>query len=154
MKKFDFNKYCLDRLFTEIPEIHSIGGELKQILDEYLAEGPRAHLVYEDILSYFILNLLNKDYLIPQEKELIKKLFKLIEELATHEDHEVRCVAEVSLIEPLLDKMNPIEKLINHLLPKSLELAKEVGKFRFGFNTDNWGKLPKKGAGLVYEKIY
>jgi hypothetical protein len=147
MSNFDFNKYCLDKLFSSIPEIKSIKGELQEELQRALHKGYGAHIIYEDIFSYFISDFINKKSdLTEEEKQIVERSFKLIEELAHHEDFEVRCVVEVSFIEPLLDKIKPMKKIEEYILPKSLEMAREVVRERYELDPITWEKDNKIGS--------
>lgn len=140
MKTFNYSEYCLKQLFQNIPEIPNLEGELKEELKYILDGGLGAHTVYEDVFCYFVLDLINKQNPNQKEKEIIRRSFELIEELANHEDFDVRCVADVSFIEPLLDKIEPTKKIEEYLHPKSLEMAREIARSQFGLNPYTWEK--------------
>ena len=137
-KKSDFNNYCLKMLFTNIPELHSLEGLLKEELDWHNSIGPMAHLIYDDVFTPFTLERLNKANPTEADNDLITRVFNLIEELLHHEDFEVRCVAEVSFLEPLLDKIKPMGRLEQYLLPKSLEAARCIAERWYGRNPYTW----------------
>ena len=133
-------EYCLKKLFDKVPEIKSIKGKLKEELEYDLERGFGAHVIYEDIFSYYVFDLMNKHNRTKQEDDTLKRSFELIEELAHDEDIEVRNVAKVSFIEPILGKLQPTKDIEKYLLPKSLQLAMDIGQFRFGFNPKTWEK--------------
>lgn len=137
MSKFDFSKYCNDKLFSAFPELLQDERYQKTISRELQTEYG-AHGIYEDVFFDYVFSLIFENPL--KNKAEIKKAFELIEELANHEDIETRCVAKVSFIEPLLDKLKPTKDIEKYVGPQSLQMAKDIGSFRFGFNPITWEK--------------
>jgi len=135
-----FNKYCLNVLFNKIPEIDSDLNPYRYILKEYEGSGLGCYLYYEDIFCPFVLELINKNQKTVHEKELIKRCFLLIEELSNHKSFEVRCVAKIGFLERLVAEIIPTKRIEEYVLPKSLELAREIGFERYGFNPITWEK--------------
>jgi hypothetical protein len=139
MKKFDFNKYCMDLLFKYVPEINQMDEPLKSEFEWYAKDLPlRSHSIYESILCpYFLMLIEHTD---KKNKDVVSRIINLIEELACNEDFEVRCVASVSFCEPLLAQLKVTKDIEKYLLPKSLQLAREIGKQVFGFDSKTWKK--------------
>jgi hypothetical protein len=133
-----YNKFCIDILFKNISEIKALQEPLKSRLQYIIINELGAHIYYEDILCPFFLSLLEDET--KDSKKIIEKIVLLIEELVKHDDFEVRCVAYVSFIEPLLDKIQPTQSIEKYLLPKSLEKARHIAKDQFGMNPKTWKK--------------
>jgi hypothetical protein len=167
--------YCLEKLFSKVPEIKSLQGDLKEELEYALKAGFGAHIIYQDIFSYYILDLINKKDKTKADKGILSRSFELLEELVNDEDVEVRSVAAFSFIEPLLARLKPTKAIERYMLLKSFELAKEVGWNMYGFDyrvgwrvanewhspyTEYFGMIPNKpetkDAGLeeIYDKLY
>ncbi|AIK96198.1 DUF7674 family protein [Candidatus Odyssella acanthamoebae] len=138
MSRFDFSKYCNDKLFATFPKLFK-DDRYKKIIHETLGDPElTAHTIYEDVFFDYVFSLISEDSL--KNKAEIKKAFELIEELANHEDIETRCVVDVSFIEPLLAKLKPTRDIEKYLGSKSLEMAREIGASMFGFNPITWEK--------------
>ncbi|MBW8309449.1 MAG: hypothetical protein K0M45_07440 [Candidatus Paracaedibacteraceae bacterium] len=137
MSKFDFSKYCNEKLFATFPELLQ-DKRYQETISSGLQREYGAHGIYEDVFFDYVISLISDDS--GKNKAEIKKAFELIEELANHEDFETRCVAEVSFIEPLLDKLESTKDIEKYVGPRSLQMAREIGSFRFGFNPITWEK--------------
>lgn len=143
MIKFDYNQYCIEMLFECVPEIKNIDDpELREDFEWYAKGSPLlSHCVYQDVLcKYFLMLIKKKD---KKSKEIVNHIVNLIEKLASHGDFQVRCVADVSFCEPLLDQLKPKKDIEKYLLPKSLELARDVGKRMFDLDPLTWEEKKK-----------
>jgi hypothetical protein len=152
MEKFDSNTYAFKKLLQHVPEINNLEGDLKKtFLDHQDHESPLVTLIYEDVLCPYFLSLIKKTD--KESKDITKRIINLIEELANHDDFEVRCIAQVGFLERLVHDMNPRKDLEKYLLPASLELAKEIAWDRFGLDHRiEWKKA--KYHRFPYEKYF
>jgi len=82
------------RLAEEVPE-------LRVPYEEYLqwwgGEEPGSHNVYGDLLNPYLISLLSTDV----DPKTLVPVFRLMEDLAAHDDHRVREVAAYTVIERL-----------------------------------------------------
>lgn len=135
MTKFNYNQYCINRLLETFPELKD-NERYRGDIEDGLRFESGAHDIFERVLCSYVLDMLNhKDF---KDHAKMKKAFDLIENLINHEDFEVRCVAKVSFIEPFTCYMKPMQNVENYLEPKSLEMAREIAKERYGRNPITW----------------
>ncbi len=136
MKKFDYSKYCLEQLFKRVPEIKNIKEEpLKSDLKWYMEDSSDpnvAHGIYESVLCGYYVQLIKN----PTEdnKKIMNKIMCLVDDLAGHENYYVRNVIQVSFCEPLIPELSPYSDVEKYLLPKALDLAKEIAWSVFGLD--------------------
>ena len=89
-------------------------------------------MIYEDVLCPYFLSLIHKTN--KKSQDIAKRIINLIEDLAGHKNIEVRDFIRVGFCEPLIPKLNPCSDIEKYLLPKSLELAKDIAWNRFGLD--------------------
>jgi hypothetical protein len=136
MKKFDYSKYCLDQLFKRVPEINDLNEPFKSYLKDDIEsskDNPHiAHSTYEGVLCGYYVQLIKN----PTEdnKKIMNKIMCLVDDLAGHENYYVRNVIQVSFCEPLIPELNPYSDVEKYLLPKALDLAKEIAWSVFGLD--------------------
>jgi hypothetical protein len=135
MTTFNYSEYCIERFLQTFSNLKD-NPQYKEDVEEALAHEKGAHDLYERVLCAYVLNMIKQKKL--EDSQKIKEVFQFIEELMQHEDFEVRCVAKVSFIEPLLDKIEPTKEIEKYLGPFSLEAARNIGSFRFGLNPITW----------------
>jgi hypothetical protein len=135
MSLFDYSAYCIKRLFLDFPELKD-DPRYKEEINEANNFEKKAHDLYERVFCHYVLDLIQQQKI--DDKEKIKKAFDLIEQLAQHAEFEVRCVAEVSFIEPFTCYLEPMKDVEKYLGPKSLEMAREIAHERYGRNPNTW----------------
>ena len=149
MTTFDYSKHCNKKLFEKFPELleyskygayiqeaYEIGVMLLD--DETETRDSSAHLIYEDVFCNYVLDLIKNPHAIKNTRQKLKAAFDLIEELANHEEFEVRCVAEVSFIEKFTHDLKPMKDVEKYLGPTSLKMAREIAQERYGRNPVTW----------------
>lgn len=122
MNDFDFRQYCLAKLLETVPEIEQLPRFVKN-KDWFYYQGiPLTHAMYEDVLRYYFLELIDKKDLASRRK--VKKIAKLIDDLLHHENFQVRCIAEVGFLEGLLSRLDRQKQIaaLKCLLPHTLSV--------------------------------
>ena len=77
------------------------------------------HLVYADILCEYIRNISETS----KSNEILKRVFNFLEQLASHEEYDVRNVVEVSVFESLgRDDKKTLERVHSYLGPNTKTL--------------------------------
>ncbi len=97
---------------------------------EHMNELPGVHIVFGDIFAKYIINYVKNTNIHNISK--IKKIFNFIEKMVNSKDFEVRSVAEVSVLESLIDN-NVIDLVCNHIKPITLKKVVEIKK--------KWGNI-------------
>jgi hypothetical protein len=134
LNPFNYSEYCNEELFREFPYLLSIKKYLETFEDiqGYCKRGT-AHAIYEDIFCNYVVDLFQKK---ESNHELLEKAFFLIEKIASHENSDTVNVAEVSFLEPLLDKIKPAKLVVPYLGKESLKLAKHTATQWYGWDAD------------------
>ncbi len=140
MSDFNFREYCINKLLEQVPEIREIRtsyGKTLEDLEDWVT------IIYEDLLCEYVLSLIHRDNL--KEKDVLKRAFDLIEELARHENFDVRCVAQVGFLEKFVANLEPTSGIEKYLKfrPHALELAREIANLCFGLDPHTWEKRDK-----------
>ena len=137
MRDFHYSQYCNHKLLSAFPEILE-NLEYKKIIDNAIKDSQKlsAHGIYEDVFCPFVLDLIQKPD--KESRQKLKKALNLIEEIANHEDFNINNVAYVSFIERFTSDIKPMKNVEKYLGPKSLKMAREIARERYGRNPNTW----------------
>lgn len=112
-------------LFHKFPELRSLYASVQEIWKE---EEPGPHIVYGDVLTPHIVELLESGSF----DEQLRAIFEYLEELLLQGDESIKAVVGASVLERLNDKMAWCEKARTFMGPRALELSKQL--------EDAWGR--------------
>lgn len=119
-------KTMVSILFSKIPEVYTLYLDEKDYYKEYM-EMP--HIIYGDLLTPYLINLLRDD----KEKSTIKKIFDFLEELSNDEVIEIVNVVQVTVLEGLGDDKDILKTGYKYMGPQTRILSDEIEKY--------WGRL-------------
>lgn len=110
------------RLLDIVPELQPAYEAEKQFWDE---EKPGAHIIFGDILTPYLISLLEKN----SDPQALYRVFTLLEEMATHIDSRIQEVVAFSVCERLADHPRWVEAAEVYIGPKTRELLSQVRDF-------------------------
>ena len=119
-----------EKLVEAIPELRP---QYEQELKWWGDEEPGPHKIYGDLLTPYLVSLLNSD----AQEEILKRIFAFLEELANHEDVHVQEVVAFSVLEQLGADEQLLQKARKYMSPKTLQFSHEVEAFWGGENTES-----------------
>ena len=88
-------------------------------------EKPGVHIIFGDILTPYILTLLESN----AQEEMLQHIFAFLEQLANQQDLHVQEVVSVSVCERLGDKQEWLAKARTYMGPATLHLSQEIEAF-------------------------
>ena len=142
MTGYNFKKYCLEILYEKVPEINNLEEPLKSDLEFHLEDDePLVYCIYEDVVAIYFMQLIKKKD--RKSLDIVRRIAELIEEFVEHENFDVRCLVKVGFLESLLSRIEPRKDVEKYLLPKTLEMARAVGKHMYGFDPQTWEVMKK-----------
>lgn len=115
MKYGDLNR----ALLTQFPELAVEHAKLKRIWGE---EEPGPHVVFGDVLTPYLIDLLDSQ----QSESSVAEAFRFLEGLLTEEDPEITAVVGGSVLERLNDKRRWREKSREFMGPLTRQLAGRI----------------------------
>jgi hypothetical protein len=112
----------VEALVRAAPELEAaVEGEL----DLWKPERPGVHIVFGDILTPYILRLLQDG---DAGRRLID-IFKFLELLAADPDKQIQEVVQMSVCERLGDDQEVLRKARSYMGPATLQLSREIERF-------------------------
>lgn len=103
----------------------------KQYVDElewWGSEKPGPHIIYGDLLTPYLINLLQGG----RHKDELSRVFAFLEDLAGHDDIKVQEVVAFSVIEGLLSHEALLQEAQRYMGPRLLQFVDEVREFWLG----------------------
>ena len=110
------------KLIEEIPELE---GAYRELLDWWGEETPGPHIIYGDVLTPYIIRVLESG----DEPTAITKAFELLETLIADEDVHVQEVAVVTVLERLQDNEEWVRLMRPHLGPLARQAVRDLAQF-------------------------
>ena len=111
-----------DLLMEVAPELRE---EYERERQSWDTEEPGAHIIYGDLLTPYIITLLESG----SRAEDLRRLFDFLEELAGHPDVHVQEVVAFSVVERLTDNAHWLDRAYEYMGPKTLQIVREVKRF-------------------------
>lgn len=124
-----------DALVEACPEL---AAELAAMREEWAGEEPGPHVVFGDIFAAHLVRLATQ----PDGEDAaarVRVALAFLERLACDPDFEVRCVAQVSVLESVLDSPGAFRRVEADMGPCTLRLAREVAR-SWGRTVDELGE--------------
>jgi hypothetical protein len=121
----------VEHLLHRIPELRE---EYDKTLEWWRPDAPGPYIIYGDHFVDYIVELSQQIGDADKYAALVRAM-RLFEELAGHDDFDLRCLAEVGVIEQLFGTKGRMERLAPHMGPATRALAIEYGE-RMGFQPD------------------
>ena len=118
--------HAIDRLLQVLPDI---GPYYESRMSELYANG-NPHVVYGSIFVEYINSTANDlgGQLHNMKDRMLKKCFRLIEELSSSSDYQTRCLVETSVIEALLGEKGGLERFAPYMGSETKVIAREVAR--------------------------
>lgn len=117
------------RLIEEIPELEDA---YRKLLDWWGEDTPGPHIVYGDVLTPYIVRMLESG----DDPAAIRKAFGLVEALIADEDVKVQEVAVVTVLEQLQDNQVWLRLMRPHLGPLAKQAVRDLAQFWRGESLD------------------
>jgi hypothetical protein len=114
----------INHLFEKIPEF--LPKYEKEATKLYASGCP--YIIYGTILTDYLLELSNalSGPNSTKAQHILEKAFTLLEELASSDDFQTRCLVETGLLEALLDEEGRLKQFAPMMGPNTKELARSV----------------------------
>ena len=110
------------KLIEEIPELE---GAYRELLKWWGEETPGPHIIYGDVLTPYIIRVLESG----DEPAAITRAFELLETLIADEDVHVQEVAVVTVLERLQDNEEWVRLMRPHLGPLAKQAVRDLAQF-------------------------
>ena len=110
------------KLIEEIPELE---GAYRELLKWWGEETPGPHIIYGDVLTPYIIRVLESG----DEPAAITRAFELLETLIADEDVHVQEVAVVTVLERLQDSEEWVRLMRPYLGPLAKQAARDLAQF-------------------------
>lgn len=120
----------IERLLEIIPEVHPLYDKLLERWED--EEKPGLHIIFGDILTPYIIDLLEQD----NKSERLKRIFDFLEEMAVSNDNYVKEVLAFSVLEHLGDNPIILKKAKMYMGYETKKSSDEVEEF--------WGRKQKE----------
>lgn len=111
-------------LLAQFPELADAYAKVKEIWE---GDEPGPHIVYGDVLTPYVIQLLESK----SSDSQLRRIFEYLEGLLGQGDQTIKDVVGASVLERLNDKVAWREQARTHMGPASLELSKRL--------QDAWG---------------
>ena len=124
-----------DALVEACPEL---AAELAAMRKGWAGEEPGPHVVFGDIFASYLVRLATR----PDREDAAARMraaLAFLERLACDPDMEVRCVAQVSVLESVLDRPGAFRRVEADMGPCTIRLAREVAR-SWGRTIDEFGE--------------
>lgn len=114
---------------TLVNEMLHMIPELKSLYDEEMAwwgdEEPGLHNIVGDVLTHYLVDLLDRN----ENQELLVRVFKFLEMMATSEDDYVVNVLQVTVLEVVGDSKKVLRTAYWYMGDETRRLSDEIERF-------------------------
>jgi hypothetical protein len=114
-------------LLEQIPELQE---DYDAECANWVPDKPHPHVVYGSVLPTLIYRIETawRATRLPEDEELLHRIFSHVENLAASSDFETRCVIEASLLETLLGKVGGYDRFLRFFRPNTAIMAQSVAE--------------------------
>ncbi len=108
----------VDNLLDNIPELKSMYNKEMEWWNEF----PGNHIVFGDLIIPFLIDSIDSEINI----NIVKRIFRFFERMATSQDKDVKNVLVVTILESLGDSKEILKKAKNYMGTETLRLSNSV----------------------------
>lgn len=113
---------AVEALLRFVPEIRS---DYDSERAKWHGNPPPAHVLYGSVFVYFLQEKLERFRRLGEKPDdaIIQRAFQLVEDLATSEDFETRCIVQASILESLLEDKGSYQVVSTRLGQRTKQMA-------------------------------